>query len=571
MADIEPRLRRWIPILDWLPGYPRTDLTSDLRAGLTVAVLVIPQSMAYAALAGVPAITGLYSAMAAMLIYAVLGTSRFISVGPVAIDSLLTAAAVAPLADGDAGRYLAYASLLALLVGALQSAAGFARLGAAVNLLSVPVISGFTSAAALTIAVSQLTGLLGLQTVRSSSTFVDSLQTIAPALDRTDGPTALIGLGSLALLVALRRWVPRLPGPLVVLALATTLVVTVAQLSRVARVGQIPAGIPVPALPDVAWADVRTLAPTAAAIALISIMESISTGTAFARRSRTTINPDSELVAVGMANVGTGLVQGFPVAGGLSRGAVNVAAGARSQMSGIVAAVIIAVSLFTLTGVLALLPQAALAAVIILAVAGLIDVRGAIAIGRVRRSDQMSLFVTALATLALGPVPGLGVGVAVSVLLFLRHAIRPHVPELGQIPGQPVFRNVTRHDVTTWPDLVLLRVDAPLSFVSARPVTDRIASLTRGRPELRAVILDFSAVTTADYTGIDALRRVGEDLGQAGVEVHVAAVRGPVLDIMRRHPDFGELEAAGRLHTAVPHAVVALRQRFDTDPIAPSS
>jgi len=551
-------LARYVPSTTWVRRYRRADLAADLRAGATVAVMLIPQAMAYAALAGVPPIAGLYAAMVSLVVYAVFGTSRYISVGPVAIDSLLTAAAVGPLADGDVTTYVALASLLAIMVGALQATAGLVRLGALVNFLSVPVISGFTSAAALTIAASQLKDLLGLTLSGQVTTFTDAVRLIGPALGEVQPLTAALAAGGVVTLVALKRWLPRVPGPLVVVAGLTALVWVAGWDDRVTAIGTVPSGIPTPGLPDVGWGDLEALLPSAAAIALISFMESISTGTAFARRSRTRVEPDQELIAVGLSNLTAGLFHGFPVAGGFSRGAVNFNAGARTPMSGVISSVLIVLALFTATPLLAHLPKVALAAVIVVAVATLIDLRGAVAIARVRRSDLVALLVTALATLALGPAPGLGVGVLVSVVLFLRHSARPHIPELGEVPGERVYRNVHRHDVVTRPELVIARVDAPLSFTSARPIAERLAGLVRNRPEARYLVIDCTAINTADFTGVDMLGTLSEELATTGVEVHLAAMRGPVSDILSRDTAYRTMVEQGRVHRSVPEAVDAL-------------
>lgn len=547
---------RLLPVLGWLRSYRHEDLPADLRAGATVGVLIVPQSMAYAALAGLPPIAGLYAATVSLVVYAALGTSRFISVGPVAIDSLLTAAAVGPIADGDTGRYVALAAAVAVLVGTLQVSAGLLRLGALVNFLSVPVVAGFTSAAALTIAVSQVKDLLGLDVAGGSTTFLDAVETIAPALPSVSWPTAAIGAVALALLLGLRRWFPRVPGPLVVVVLLTA-VVWSGDLP-VRQVGQVPSGVPLPGLPDVALSDLRALLPAAAAIALISYLESISTGQVFARRTRTRVEPDQELVAVGLSNAAAGLVQGMPVAGGFSRGAVNVNAGARSQLSGVVASLLVLVSLLLLTPVLAHLPMAALAAIIVVAVIGLVDVAGARAIGRVRPSDLVALGITFTATLVLGPAPGLGVGVVASLVLFLRHMARPHVPRLGLVRGGEAFRNVARHDVLTAPELLVARVDAPLSFASARPIADRLADLVHRQPSAQYLVLDCSAINTVDYTGAEMLMQLNQDLEAAGVTLHLAALRGPVSDVLRRTQYFRDLEARGRVHRTVPRAVRTL-------------
>jgi SulP family sulfate permease len=550
-------LHRLLPASRWLATYQRDDLRADLKAGATVAVLVVPQSMAYAALAGVPPITGLYAAMVALVVYAAFGTSRFISVGPVAIDSLLTAAAVAPLADGDAARYVALTAALTVMVGLLQVAAGVVRLGGLVTLLSVPVVAGFTAAAALTIAATQVVALLGLEDVPDGGTsFLDAVMAVGPHLGTADVTTTVLGLLGLGAILALKRWAPALPGPLLVVA-GLTAVVVAAGLS-LDTVTDVPSGLPLPQVPDVATADLRALIPSAAAIALVSYLESVSTGQAFARRTRTRTEPDQELVAVGLANTAAGFLRGMPVAGGFSRGAVNFEAGARSPMSGVVAAVLVVLSVFLLTPVLTLVPTTALAALVLAALGSLVDLRGARAIARVRRSDLYAMLATALATLLLGPAPGLGVGLAVSLALFVRQFTRPHMPELGLVPGEGVFRNVRRHRTTTHPELLVVRVDAPLSFVGARQVTDHLAELVEQRRDVRHLVLDASAIGSIDFTGLEMLGELTDQLESAGVEVHLAEVRGPVHDVLERAPWFRRLEAAGRVHHNVNRAVEQL-------------
>lgn len=562
-----PGLDRFLPALRWARTYSRPLFIGDLRAGATVAVLLVPQGMAYAALAGMPPVTGLYAAMVSLVVYAALGTSNHVSVAPVAIDSLLVAAAVAPLAGGDQGRYVALVGVLTVMVGTFQVGAGLLRLGALVSFLSVPVISGFTAAAALTIGASQLKDLLGVRVDGTSTSFLGSVRQLAPEVSQADALTAAVGLGAIALLLLVRRYLPWLPGPLTVVALSIGLVVLAGWSDRIAVMGEVPSGLPSPALPSVAWGDLRSLAPSAAAIALISYMETISTGTAFARRTRGRVVPDQELVAVGGANLAAASFGGFAVAGGFSRGAVNFGAGARTPMSGVLAAVGLVVALLTITPLLRDLPKVALAAVILVAVASLVDLKGAMAIGRVRRSDLVALVVTFVATLALGPAFGLGVGVAVSVAIFLRQTTRPHIAELGLVPGTRMYRNVTRHTVDTSPELAVLRVDAPLYFANSRAVADAIADTARTRPALRHLVMDCSGITAVDYTGADTLADLHRELEQAQVQLHLAAVRGPVRDVLERTRLWDDLVAAGRVHPAVPEAVEAVAAIDDTDAV----
>jgi len=537
-----------------------------VRAGLAVAVLLIPQGMAYAALAGMPPITGLYAAMVSLVVYAVLGTSNHASVAPVAIDSLLIAAAVAPLAGGDQTRYVALAGLLALLSGGLQIGAGLLRLGTLVSFLSVPVISGFTSAAALTIAASQFKDLLGVSASGTSTTLVDTVRGLLPRLGDTRLLTVAVGVGVIVALVLVRRFVPRLPGPLLVVAAAAVVAALPGLRGALDILGEVPPGLPSPALPALNWTDARALLPAAAAIALISYLESISTASAFARRTRSRIDPTMELIAVGSANVASGLFRGFGVAGGFSRVAVNFNAGAKTPMSGVVAAAGIAIALLTITPLLALLPKVALAAIIIVAVSSLVDLRGAVAITRVRRSDLAALLTTFGATAVLGPAPGLAVGVGVSLAIFLRQSARPHLPELGRLEGSDTYRNVNRYPVLTDPAAAVLRLDAPLYFANSRGVADTIADIAATRPDLRFIVLDASAITSVDYTGAETLADLEEELQVAGVELHLATVRGPVRDVLGRTRVWRLLVDQHRVHHDVAEAVAALPLR-DSSPL----
>ncbi len=557
---------RFLPPLRWLRRYDRPTFGADARAGATVGVLLIPQGMAYAALAGMPPITGLYAAIVALLVYALLGTSNYSSVAPVAIDSLLVAAAVAPLADGDPARYVALAGLLAVLTGVLQIGAGVLRVGTLVSFISVPVISGFTTAAALTIAASQLKDFFGVAGGGGSTTLVDTVAGLVPRLGGISPATLAVGVGAVAALLLLRRVVPRAPGPLIVVVAAALVVLLPGLSGEVAVLGEVPAGLPGFALPSLDPGDVGALLPAAAALALVSYLESISTATTFARRTRRRVDANGELIGIGAANVAVGFFRGFTVAAGFSRGAVNFGAGARTPMSGVLAAVVVAVALVTITPLLALMPKVALAAIIMVAVASLVDVRGARSIARVRRSDLVALVATFLATLVLGPATGLGVGAAVSIVVFLRQSARPHLPELGRVPGTARYRNLARHDdAGTDPSVALFRLDAPLYFANSRAVADRIGDAVALRPQLRAVVLDASSLAWIDYTGTEVLAELDDALRAAGVALHLAATRGPVSDVLARSADSAALLTEGRMHADVAAAVRAL----DLDPGSP--
>lgn len=562
---------RWLPLSRWARTYDRSTARDDLRAGATVAVLLVPQSLAYAALAGMPPVTGLYASAISLVVYALLGTSNYSSVAPVAVDSLLVAAAVAPLADGDPGRYVALAGLLAVLTGLLQLLAGALRLGALAGFISVPVTSGFTSAAALTIAVSQLGDLLGLPGGRSgSSSLLDTVAGLLPRLGEIQPVTLAVGTVAVVGLVVLRRYLPQVPGPLIAVVVTTVIALVPGVAGQLSLIVEVPRGFPVPTLPTLTLADLRALLPSALALALVSYLESISTATTFARRTRTRINPNGELVALGSANVAAGLFQGFNVSASFSRGAVNLGAGARTPMSGVVAAASVAAALLTIAPLLGLIPKVALAAVVIVAVSSLVDVRSAARIARVRRSDLVALVATFVATVSLGVVPGLAVGVAVGIIAFLRQSVRPHLPELGRVPGTSRFRNLARHpDALTDPAVALFRLDAPLYFANARVVADAITEAVGSRDRVRAVVLDASSIPWIDYTGAEVLADLDADLRDAGLELHLAAVRGPVADILARFEH--RLLAEHRVHTDVAGAVTALGLDPDSPLLPPET
>jgi sulfate permease, SulP family len=552
-------LARRLPLVALLRHYPRQHLRGDVTAGLTTAVMLIPQAMAYAALAGMPPVTGLYASVVPIAVYALLGTSGALAFGPVAIVALLTASAVAPLASGDPATYVALAGVLALMVGAIQLLLGVLRLGSVVDLLSHAVISGFTSAAALVIAASQFRSLTGID-AEGGETFVEELSSLAGAIGTLHPVTLAVGLGSVAALVVFRRRLPRIPGPLVVVTLVTALAFAVGLDDRgVAVLGEVPAGLPAPALPVIGLDQVQQLIGPALVIALLSFVEGISVAKAIAGKTHERIDSTQELLASGSANVAAGLFQAFPVAGGFSRTAINHQAGARTPVASLITAAMVAFSALALTPLFTYLPRAVLAAIVVVAVAGLVDVRSAKHTWRTDRWDFATLAVTFAATLVLGVELGIGIGIIGSLLLLVARSTRPHITEIGLVPSSGQYRNVARYDSVTDPRVLLIRVDAALLFATAPAVHRRVEQLCEARDDrLRGVVLDCSAVSDIDGDGAHVLDDVGRTLDARGVELHLATVRGPVRDALGRTGHLPTLHAEGRIHEDVAEALAAL-------------
>jgi SulP family sulfate permease len=546
-------IARVLPIVGWSRHYPRPLLRGDLAAGLTVAVMLIPQGMAYASLAGMPPVTGLYAAIVGIIAYAVLGTSGSLAVGPVAITSLLTLSGLEAITEPEDPSYPAVAALLALTVGAILLLSGVLRLGFLVNFLSHPVISGFTSAAAITIALSQVKDLLGVDIGRPEGV-VATLGALAEEISTLSGWTLAIGLTSVVVLLAGKRFAPRAPIALIVMVVAT-LVAWAASLSErgVAVLGDVPTGFPSPQLPEMSGSLLGDLLPVALTIAVVAYAEGVSVAKAIARRTRERIDANQELIATGAANAASGLFGGFPVAGGFSRTAVNHQAGARTPLASIVTAAMLMVAVLWLTPALFHLPKAVLAAVVVVAVIGLVDVADAVETFRTRRSDFAALGVTFAATLLVGVEPGLAIGLAFSLLMFVYRSSSPHTTELGRVEGTLEFRNVDRWPTRRSERIALLRVDGPLFFANTKALEDRIAALVASRPDVDAVVLDASGIGDLDASGAHVLAELDGDLEASGVALHLATVRGPVRDVMGRAGLWDAM--AGRIHPSLTEAV----------------
>jgi SulP family sulfate permease len=545
---------RFLPAASWLRSYDRADLRPDLAAGITIAAMLVPQGMAYALLAGLPPEVGLYAATVPVLVYALLGTSRQLAVGPVAIVSLLTASALAPIVEEGSASYLAAAAVLALLVGVIHLVLGFGRLGFLVNLLSHSVLIGFTAAAAIIIGFSQVKHVLGVAVPRQEQ-FADTVRAVGEQLGEIHGPTLAIGVASLVVLLAAKRVIPRLPAALLVVA-GSTLAVDLLDLEAegVAVVGDIPDSLPVFGVPDTPGSLMADLAVAAMVITVVGFMESIAVAKVYARRHRYDLDPNQELIGLGAANVASGLFGGYPVTGGFSRTAVNDTAGARTPLASVVTAVLVLITIALLTPLLVSLPKAALGAVIMVAVAGLIDVGEMRHIASVKRSDLIGMGVAFVATLALGIEIGIVLAVVASMLVVFARMSRPHTAVLGRIDGTTSYRNISRFPEAVVPrDVTVLRIDASLSFVNAANVKATLIAAADAAPA--AVVLDASGINDIDATGVEALRDVLTECADRGVPLHIADVKGPVRDVLHRSGLWTEL--ADRLHPTTHDGVEA--------------
>ncbi|QXD16804.1 sulfate permease [Rhodocaloribacter litoris] len=528
-------LKKYLFCLTWLPGYGREDLRGDLVAGLTVGVMLVPQGMAYALLAGLPPIYGLYASFVPLLIYPIFGTSRHLAFGPIAIDMLIVAAGLGLIVAPGSPRYVELAILLAAMVGTLQLLMGIARLGFLVNLLSRPVITGFTAAAALIIACSQLGNLLGVS-LPSSQHLHTLLWAALRHLADWHMPTLGLGAGAVLVIVLLQRRLPAVPGPLVAVVLGTLLAWGL-RLDRngVEVVGAIPTGLPGFQVPSFDLTAARLLLPTAVTLALVQFMNVVSLGKVFAAKHRYTIRPNRELVALGLANLGGSFFRSPPVSGSFSRTAVGAHAGTRTALANAVAALVIALTLLFLTPLFFYLPIPIFAAIIMVAALGLIDVNELRFLFRAKRIDGYIAVLTFLATLFIGIQEGVLIGVGASVAAVMYRISRPNVAELGHLPGTRSFRDLQRHpDARPIAGILLLRIDASFSFANAEYLRDLILARSEKDERIRAIVLDASSVNDLDLTAASVLRSVAETLQARGLELYLAGVKGPVMDVITR-------------------------------------
>ncbi|MGR3445860.1 MAG: SulP family inorganic anion transporter [Paracoccus sp. (in: a-proteobacteria)] len=565
-----PRLTLYLPVLDWGSRYDRDKLSGDLVAAVIVTIMLIPQSLAYALLAGLPPEAGIYASILPIVLYAIFGTSRTLAVGPVAVVSLMTAAAIGKLGDQGIDQVTA-ALTLAFLSGIFLLILGLFRLGFLANFLSHPVIAGFVTASGILIATSQLKYILGVRA--SGDTLIEMLHGLWSAIGTINGITVLLGASATAFLFWVRKGLKPLllriglgntladmgskAGP-VLAVLVTTLVVWAFGLADrgVDIVGTVPRALPPLTVPAFQPGLLAAMIGPAILISVIGFVESISVAQTLAARRRQRIDPDQELIGLGAANLGAAFTGGFPVTGGFSRSVVNFDAGARTPAAGAYTAVGLAIAALMLTPAIYYLPKATLAATIIVAVLGLVDLSILKRSWVYSRADFAAVTATILLTLGLGVEIGVSAGVLISIFIHLYKSSRPHMAVVGQVPGTEHYRNVNRHDVTLHDAILSVRVDESLYFANARNLEDRIYDMVAARDDLRHVILMCSAVNEIDMSALESLEAINRRLESRGITFHLSEVKGPVMDRLKKSHFLDDL--TGRVFLTQHRAVQTL-------------
>ena len=527
-------MKTFIPILNWLPDYKSEYLKDDFIAGVTVAVLLIPQGMAYALIAGLPPIYGLYAALTPQIIYAFLGTSRQLAVGPVAMDSLLVAAGLGALSIVDSNQYIQMAILLALTIGAIQFLLGLLKMGFIVNFLSKPVISGFTSAAAIIICINQLKHILGISISQSNKIHV-----FTSALMQSETPinlhSLIIGIVSIILLILIKSWSSKIPSALVIVVIGICWVTFTHQIQpSVAIVGNIPDGLPNFSFPPLKWEIIKELIPISLTIALVAFMEAISIAKSIQEKHKTyEINPNQELLALGTSNMIGSFFQSYPTTGGFSRTAVNNEAGAKTGVAALISALIVAIILTFFTDWFYYLPKSVLGAIIIVAVIKLIDYKYAIRLYKIQKDEFLVLLFTFIATLFIGITEGILFGIIFSFLLLIYRTSKPHYAFLGRIGSTNYFKNIKRfpEEVVLRDDLIILRFDAQLFFGNIHFFKKLVFDALNKNPrKVKGFIINSRSMNYIDSTAIEQLIDIIEKIQEKGIRVMLVGATGPTRD-----------------------------------------
>ncbi|MFP4135144.1 MAG: SulP family inorganic anion transporter [Halothece sp.] len=555
-------LGHYLPAVNWIPRYQPQYLVGDIISGIIVTSLLIPQSMAYALLAGLPPQVGLYTSILPAIIYPLLGTSSVLAVGPVAVDSLMVATAISQFAAESTPEYITLALTLAFLVGSIELLIGGLRLGFLVNFISRAVISGFISGAAVIIAFSQIKNLLGLQ-IPSTESFFELLILLIRNLPETNLITLALGLVSMGILFYFNNplvkqlkhlgWSDQMivpvskSAPLLVVILGTLLVWGLRLDERVNLqiVGEIPAGLPSLTIPNLDLETVELLLPAAIAIALVGYLEGFAGGQALASKRREKLDPNQELIALGVANWGAAFSGGYPVTGGLARSVVNFTAGANTGVASIITGLLIAVTVMFLTSLFYFLPMTVLAAIIMMAVYRLIEV------GKLRRmwlydkADAIAWLATFIIVLGLGVEQGILFGTLIALGFHLWRTSHPHIAIVGRLGDSEHFRNVLRHPVKTHPEVLAVRVDESLYFANAKYLENFINGAIADQVEVKKVLLVCNAVNLIDASGLEILEGLVADLNSLGIKLYLSEVKGPVMDKLTK---IGFIDYIGRDH-----------------------
>ena len=529
-------LKKFIPLLQWLPRYKKSYFSGDLSAGLTVGVMLVPQGMAYAMIAGLPPVFGLYAALIPQVVYALLGTSRQLAVGPVAMDSLLVASGLGALALSGIEEYIAMALFLSLFMGTIQFILGLFRMGFLVNFLSKPVINGFTSAAAIIIGLSQLKHILGTSIERSNQVHI-LLKNALLNIDTTHWITVGIGLTAILIIKLSKKINPRIPAALIVVFLGV-LIVYFLNLNEqgVKIVGEVPSGLPSPKLPTVDGSRISELFPIALTLALIAFMEAISVAKAIEEKhSDYEVDPNQELIALGASNIIGAVFQSYPTTGGFSRTAVNDQAGAKTGVAPLISALVVGLTLLFLTPLFYYLPNAVLAAIIMVAVFGLIDLNYPLQLYKNQKDEFILLLVTFFITLGVGIKEGILLGVLSSLILLVYRTSKPHIAVLGRIRNTHYFKNVLRFpdDTETFKEFLVLRFDAQLYFGNKEYFKkELLKQLEQNGKETQYIILNAEAISYIDSSAVFMLRQLINHLKRQNVRLIIAGSIGPTRDIL---------------------------------------
>lgn len=530
------KIKSFFPILEWLPNYSKTNINGDLSAGITVGIMLIPQGMAYAMLAGLDPIHGLYAVTVPLILYAIFGTSRQLAVGPVAMVSLLTAAGIGALNPSSAQEYLLYALTLAFLVGLIQFLMGLFRFGFVVNFLSHPVINGFTSAAAIIIGLSQIKHLFKIDLPRSEHVH-EMLFAIFQNIGDIHWITFGIGLMGIIIIKFGKKIHKAFPAPLVAVVLGILLVWGLDLTnSGVAILGAVPSGLPGVSSPSFDWSVWSTLLPIAITISLVGFAESFAVAkTIQSKHKDYKLDANQELVGLGMANFGAAFFQGYPVTGGFSRTAVNDQAGAKTALSSIISVVLIVLTLLFFTSLFFNLPNAILAAVVLVAVSSLIDLKTPKQLWKKDKTDFIMLMATFLITATLGIEVGIISGMVLSLGAMIYKASNPHMAQLGRVPGTNHFRNIERFsNLETNDDVLIIRIDGPIYFANVAFIHKKIQAWIQEKPELKLIIFNFESVTSMDSSGAHELEDWINDWKKQGINTCISGARGPVRDVLMR-------------------------------------